>query len=332
MSSEAWNDLYLRTDLGETSPDSRVGGLGSPDIISCGPKVANPSDFITESSYKMCYNAQLQQNLYNYFYVRAKNSSTTLMKHGQAHLVLTNPAIILWPGGENWTVIKTSKGNDYSEISDIQPGQIGVTTDPFSYVPPDSGHRCVVSWLSTPDHPIVGPPPRIDTIDKLVDFLVKHPNYAHHNIDIMPDASGMVTKIKPYSQGQQECEMTFGIQTTNCDQYVVQFSCGVQLPDGKFIELSPYTVTTNDRITITIDRFVPANFQANIAYSYTPNPRTQPSGQSSVAFVAYRTLSPGHPLYAFGKLYTHFNIDRKCITNDTIRYYPVGSVSLIKSV
>src|SRR5258707_69382 len=104
----AWQDLFVRTDVSETSPDSRRGGFGSPDIIPVGTTPANPSDFTTAQSYATYYNQPVLEGKPNYIYVRAKNAAATGPNKGQAFLVMSNPAIVLWQGGDDWTRIKTN--------------------------------------------------------------------------------------------------------------------------------------------------------------------------------------------------------------------------------
>src|ERR1041384_6024979 len=153
MSFEQWNDLFVRTDVSETSPDSRVGGLASPDIIPVGTKLQSPTDFATAASYGKYY-----QNAPNYIYVRAKNSSAEPAT-GTVKLVMCNPAVVLWPGGDNWTPLLTATGSDHCDLTDVPSQGIGVTGDggpetaPFVIVPKESGHRCLVTWLSTTKHP-----------------------------------------------------------------------------------------------------------------------------------------------------------------------------------
>jgi hypothetical protein len=115
--------------------------------------------------------------------VRAKNSSPSGKKLGQAYLAMSNPAVVIWPGGDGWTRIPNTSGSYASSLGDVGPGGIGVTDEPFVFTPDEFGHRCLVSWLSTTDHPVDKPPPRIDNCDD-PKYLVEHPNYAHHNIDI----------------------------------------------------------------------------------------------------------------------------------------------------
>jgi hypothetical protein len=325
--AEEWNDLFLRTDLSETSPAKRVGGLGSPDIIPAGTSPSDPYIYTTPESYARYYNQPLMQNVPNYIYVRAKNSSSSSPKFGEVGLTMSNPSIVLWPGGDGWTVIKTAEGRDRSPITSTAPGKVGVTTDPFVFVPSEFGHRCLASWVSTPDHPIIGLPPKITSMDALAKFLIAHPNYAHHNIDIVQDTTGKVTRVDPYTQGDKGCTVVFGIQTVGCKGFKVSFTCGKQLPDGKFINLNEYTVTTDDSITITIDRDVPAGFQADIAYTYDQM-NLKPE-KFSVTFVAYFDVPPTHELYEFALPYEHLGV-ANAANYGANRGIQVGSIGVMK--
>src|SRR2546423_778431 len=143
---ELWNDLFVRTDVTETSPDQgRKGSFGSPDVIPVGTTPVSAEQFTTDVSYGQYYNNSFYQNTPNYIYVRAKNSSMSLPKSGKANLVLTNPAIVLWPGGDGWTRVTTSSGSNSSDLksggsTNVPARKIGVTTDPFMYVPEDFRH------------------------------------------------------------------------------------------------------------------------------------------------------------------------------------------------
>jgi len=332
--SEPWNDLYVRTDLSETSPDSnRQGGLGSPDIIPAGTKPVASSDYVTDASYNTAYSNSLYQNTINYIYVRAKNSSTTLTKSGKANLVLTNPAVVLWPGGDGWT--RLMAGGSYASpllqagSSDIEPGAIGVTDTPFEYVPDYSGHRCLVTWLDTADHPNPNPPPKITEISELVKFLKAHPNYAHHNIDIVPTSTGKGVLPKPYTQGNVGEEMRFEMTVKDCAGFVVSFSCATPIGEGKYIVMNDTTVPAQPNPFGAFgDFFIPANWQGTINLSWDAKGLTPPAGKDFIGLKVYLITRPGHEVYHLCHPHGHFGWARDSASDDT-RFYPVGSVAVM---
>jgi hypothetical protein len=328
-----WNDLFVRTDVSETSPMNRRGGLGSPDIIPVGTSPKNPDQYLTEDSYRTYYNLPLQAGDPNYIFVRARNSSPTSPKKGQAFLVMSNPAIVLWPGGDQWTRIKTGKGNYYSQLEPDPVAANGICitkSDPFTFVPNESGHRCLVTWLSTQDHPHPEPPPRIDNVSALAQFLIENPNYAHHNIDIAPNNSGSITQTKPFSSGTLVAQWTFGIQTVNCAGFDVYFSESTPLPDGKYITLSKTTipeVPPGKPFTATVDNIdVPANWDTTFFYTY--DQRGLHPENFSVTFVAFYSVPPGHPLYEFASPYEDFGVPKERIQSD-FRGIQVGSIGVM---
>lgn len=329
--AEKWNDLFVRTDLSETSPEDRKGGLGSPDVIPAGKAPVDPAQYTTDTSYGQYYNNSLYQNVPNYIYVRAKNASQTLPKSGKANLVLTNPAIILWPGGDGWTRITNGQGSYESQLklagsSDIGPNKIGVTVDSFVYIPPDSGHRCLVTWLDTTDHPHPEPPPKITTVSDLVKFLIANPNYAHHNIDIVPDSTKKVTKEKAYTQQDEAATVRFTLYTVNCKGFVIGYNCPTPIAPGKYINLDGVTVTDNE-FNVFKDFDIPKNFQANIFYFYDPKDLTPPN--FSVTFAAHVKTQPGHPIYELCLPHHHFGFPKEN-ENDASRFYPIGSVTAMR--
>lgn len=332
-----WNDLFVRTDLSESSPINRVGALSSPDIIPWGTQPVTPSTFITENSYKTYVSTTgFVSGQPNYIYVRARNSSSTTTAVGEASLVLTNPAVVLWPGGDGWTFIKTNQGRSASTLliggnSAIPPNGIAVTEDPFVYVPSDSGHRCLVTWLSTKSHPVTQPPPRITDAQALVTFLKNNPNYAHHNLDIAPNTTGARTFTAPFSSGTESGTWAFGLRFKNCKGFTLSFSSSAPLPDGSYLKMDSFTVQNDKELTILNEPVkVTPNWNVNINCTVETN-NLQPDGWS-VEFVA-QVIVNGYndpELMEFATpLYADFGLDMDAVRALGLRHVPVGSLGLI---
>jgi len=332
--AEKWNDLFVRTDVLETSPENRKGNLGSPDIIPAGKVPVDPAQYTTEASYRQYYNNSLYQNVPNYIYVRAKNASQTLPKSGKANLVLTNPAIIVWPGGDGWTRIKNGQGSYESQLksagsSEIGPNKIGVTDDAFVYVPDQFGHRCLVTWLDTTDHPHPEPPPKITTVSELVKFLAANPNYAHHNIDIVPDTTGKVTKQSPYSQMDEAATVRITLNTVNCKGFRIGYNCPTPLRPNDYITLggADGLLVTDESFSAEREFDIPKNFQGDIYYFWNSN-NLKPE-PFSVSLIAYTVTRPGHPVYELCLPHHHFGFQKEN-ENDDRRFYPIGSVTVMR--
>jgi hypothetical protein len=333
---EPWNDLYVRTDLNETSPTGRVGGLSSPDVIPVGPNPQGSSQYLTQESYGKRYTQPFYQGVPNYIFVRAKNSSASKTKSGKANLVLTNPAVVLWPGTEGWTRLKAD-GNYESPIlrngsSDIGPGEVGITETPFVYIPSENGHRCLVTWLDTLDHPEGNPPPTITNMSDLVRFLKDHPNYAHHNIDIAPATTKKITTTKRYTQQDAEEEMRFELSAVNCVGFGIGYSCGKPIAPDTYIVLNEVIVpsTPADKpFSVYLDFKIPPLWYGDINYYWDAKTLTPP-GNDSVTFKAYLKAQPGHEVYDLCFPAEHFGFAKENEADES-RFYPVGSVSAMRS-
>jgi hypothetical protein len=332
--TDAWNDLFVRTDVRETSPDVRYGGLASPDIIPVGTKLPDPSTFKTADSYKLYYQESFYQDQPNYIFVRAKNSSTNEPATGTVRLVMCNPAVVLWPGGDNWTVLNTATGSDHCDLTDVAGGAIGVTGDggpetaPFVIVPKESGHRCLVTWLSTLKHKVPNKPPRIDNIDALVKWLIDNPNYAHHNIDIVADTTGIQTRVNPFTAGNAPAKWVFALTVKKCKGFTVAFSCAKRLESGLYIQLENQTVGTDDPFAYTIDRDVEAGFTADIYCTYNQNNLPLPDG-FEFSFKASASYAPGHPLHKYGQRYHTWEPGVGMVLSPNTKI-DVGSIGVVK--
>jgi len=268
-----WNDLFVRSDVSETAPIGRRGGLGSPDIICAGTEPVDPTTFTTHESYASYYNAPIVSDKPNYLYVRARNSSPTDTRTGEVFLAMTEAALVLWPDVANWTRAANSAGDYANPLSPnpVDPGQIGVTNDPFVFIPTESQRWCLVTWLSTPQHP-EPTVPLITSAAELAQYLTEHPNYAFKNIDPAPDVDGPATFQQPFSSGSTAALWSFGLQLENCKGFTVSFSCGTQLPNGDYITLPSTTVSQDDRLTLMAGPYdIPAGWQAMFTFTYDTN-------------------------------------------------------------
>ena len=319
-----WTDLYLRTSLSETGPNNRIGSFGSPDIIPYGTTPVDASIFTTPQSYGRYEGGNLTENSTNFLYVRAKNASKTETLSGKSYLALSNPAIILWPGPGKWDLMNNSKGQNFSEISNVKPGEIGATTDPFQYVPKESGHRCLVSWISTVQHPI-GEPPEISNATKLAEFLIKHPNYAHRNVEVIAGPPDRYTRSEPYSQNQASAKMTFGLRCKNCDGFVVSFVSGTALKSGKFIELKDTKVAGNETITYIKDYEVESGYNTLINYTYDKQGIVR--NDFEISMESYLDVPPDHYLFPFSTSQKDMGIPEHMIENNNGKIL-LGSIGI----
>lgn len=327
-----WNDLFVRTSQGETSPTGRVGGLSSPDIIPWGTQPVNPAQFTTEGSYSSYVSSQgFVSGQNNYIYVRARNSSPSTDAVGEAALVLTDPAVVLWPGGDKWTRILTSEGKDTSRLGPVGPNGIAVTDDPFLYVPQDSGHRCLVTWINTKSHP-AKVPPEIRDMQALVTFLKDNPNYAHHNIDIAPNTTGANSFPAPFSTGTEGSSWICGLKVRNCKGFTVSFSSPTQLPDGTYINFLPTTVQQNDELRFLFGPFdVDPNWNINVNCTYQTN-NLEPADWS-VDFIAECVVNRYNDpaLMAFAQpVSAGYGLDMDTINAQGLRSVPVGSLGVMR--
>jgi hypothetical protein len=322
-----WNDLFVRTSLGERSPDGRVG-LSSPDIVRAGVSPMDPFELTREDNYQTYPRSKPfpQRAFPNYLYVRAKNSAANTPAEGRAYLVVTNPALVLWPGSEGWTQVRTI---NQAEAGTLQPrpingGSIAVTTDPFVYVPADTGHRCLVTWLSTRSHPL-SQLPQIERMDQLVRFMKDTRNYAYHSIDIA-STDGAVTQSIPFSSGTMSFSLRCGLQVTRCKGFTVSFSSGTPLPGGGYIGLAATDVLQDETVVyLSAAAELPANWDTHFNYTYRTNDLRPVDFE--VTLVAYFDVGPEHPFWDFAKPYEHFGVPAGQAPKDR-RGIVVGSIGV----
>lgn len=329
--ADDWNDLFIRTNKDERGPDGRWGSLSSPDIIPVGKTPVDPRKFLTEESYGQLYTQPLYEGATNYIYVRARNSSKTQAKRGKANLAMANPAVVLWPGGDGWTILKAAGSNESTLMKngsdEIGAGETCITDIPFEFVPAEFGHRCLVAWLDTQAHPVKQPPPKITSMDELVKFLVNNPNYAHHNIDIVPASTKRAVLHKSYTQGSIGRLMRFELSAVNCTGFTIGYESSTPIAPGKYIVQEP-TIVSQSPFKVVLDFDIPANWQGTISYYWDTKALTPP-GNDAVSFTAYVAPKPGDPIYDLCLPPEHYGFTRASAADQT-HYYPVGSVTAVR--
>ncbi len=147
-----YNGILLRQNLQDQGIMPRTGGwTASPDIIMAGTQpIQHPqSVFSTPASYGTDPTQPVVKKATNYIYLRGKNLDTAAQA-GTARVFHAPRSLFLYP--QQWldNAIKTARGAEFSDIGSIDENAIGVTTDPFVWMPDDiSEHTCLVGFIST---------------------------------------------------------------------------------------------------------------------------------------------------------------------------------------
>ncbi|MEP9360488.1 hypothetical protein [Sphingomonas sp. KR3-1] len=228
-------DIFMRDFVGDTGQipsTTRTTVSQSPDIIPAGTTpVANYQTYYANNYYgpinSYNYYHNLQQQNYNYIYLRADNLYPGAQT-GQVYLYYCPSSLLLLP--DQWinNRIPCSNAHNYANFTATTTNQIVVGDAPFYWLPPplssSQGHYCLIAQVVTSEDP--NPIPSGDDLHDFALWVADHPGIAWRNVTVIntvppPGYSGYQTIANPHA---------------NHEIYVLLVTC-LEIPDGTVVSL-----------------------------------------------------------------------------------------------
>lgn len=320
-----YNGILVRQNLTDQGIIPRTGGwTASPDVIAAGvTPIANPEEvFATESSYKTDPTEPMVEKAANYIYLRGKNLSTTPVT-GTARVFYAPHSLFLYP--QQWinNPLKTSQGAESSKIENLDAQAIGVTSDPFSFIPTDtSEHHCLMGFISSPEYPFETqkPPNAVTSLKELSEWVAQHGGTGWHNVQFTSADSPTFTNSTHYPASSTLAKLHFNITCTGCPVGShVSFSCGTPLPNGKVISFPKTEVNTTETVGYFVEVDVPAGWESDITYSYWEG--GTPLANFNVSMSASIVTNNEPTLKKYGRLATDVfpNHTLHCLETNTLK-------------
>jgi len=267
-----YDDLYLRSLVSDPGSIPKPGPQGrSPDIIAWGMYPQTAPQIFFAGNYNSDVGRSPVARAPNYIYVRAKNLGST-PANGVLSLYWSKAELISWT--QTWNRLKTSANADSVEFREVGPGQIGVTSDPFIWIPPAAGLFALIARIATERHPNTIPSPSVD----LSAWVAGNGGSGWCNVTASDTGAPTFTLQAAYEQGDQGWLITFIVECTNCGadgQSYIGFSSGTPLPGGAVANLVK-TQITSESFAVGTRVHVPAGWRTTFVLSYwtkNPNPR-----------------------------------------------------------
>lgn len=271
-----YTSVLLRQNLSDQGLVPRTGGwTACPDLIAAGTApIADPqTTYGSTASYATDPTQPVVQNAPNYVYLRGMNlgAATT---DAEARAFYAPQSLFLYPSQWLTNQMTTSTGAGVSKITGIAPNGIGVTTDPFSWVPPTtSEHYCLVGFLSTAAVPFASQQPSgaVSSLDALATWIGQTGGAGWHNVQ-WATSSATFSRSTVYPASSKAACVQMSITCTGLPVgSQVSFSCSTPLPDGTVVNLPPTTVSTTDTIGFFVKLQIPAGWTSPITYTYYAN-------------------------------------------------------------
>ena len=178
--TERWDGIVTRGTLSERGKVPRSAMASSPDIAVAGRTPFPDTGFLTDpANYGKVYDNGLDIGRPNYLYVRGKNGTSDVLS-GSWSMFWAAPNILLHPDLWERNVLAIPTGNQYPDF-EIGPGEIGATTDPFTWAPHDmADYYSLIAIAETPEHrnPLRG----VRNIESLAVALSRNANIAQRNV------------------------------------------------------------------------------------------------------------------------------------------------------
>lgn len=298
---DPYRGLFLRHYLGE-QPDGRRSSLAwtdSPDIIANGTRPAeDPTIFTTRASYDREQANTVQIRQLNYVYVRGLNTTAGKLD-ARLWLYYASSNAVIWP--QDWRqggifVNNPDQPQNWVEITDLDPGAIGVSTPVFHWqadAPNAGAHFCMIAFAENP--PLSNPPrsPKpvgsMGTWDELAEYVRSHPNMAWRNTIDVSSAGPTWTVTEPIEGARDGGEFNVGVKFKDMptDGFfafsVPGYDAGSTLvvPDPPDQKLRIPKSGTSIMLTLTWRR----GFRSSISVSYWQGATRPPKGANIMPII-----------------------------------------------
>lgn len=331
-------DIYMRDFPGDTGlipSTTRVSVSSSPDIIPAGPTAIQNYATYFAGNYNgpFTYYQNLQQNLFNYIYVRGFNLFGGAQT-GKIYLYYTPSSLLLQPSIWTGNQIQNSNGSAFANVSATATNQVVVGDAPFHWQPPvlpaSQGHYCLIAQVVTTQDP--NPIPSGDNLGEFAQWVADHPGIAMRNVTVVNTMPGpSYSSFQGISNPSSTQDMfTFTATCVNIpDGTVVNFMCPVTgpVPVINFTQtVGPTNLINSNPKTNAFGTVstLPANFNAQLQLSSTlPTGVTAPFG-SQITVSQFQDVASTSP-------YAHIGVDpsRFNLTHEQIGFAEGGVMLLL---
>lgn len=286
-----YSGLYVRRTLSDDqqlSATSAVEAL-SPDVIIAGTtRIIEPQAlFGTATSYsENFFDKSLVKGQENFIYVRAKNFGS-VPESVRVYLYYAPAGLTLTPDQWKNNMIKTSSGAEYATLTALSDGAIAVSSEPFSFTPPNDFQDYSLITLLTP----------IDQQTPVSDSITSIDGYANW----MATSRVAYRTIAHMSTGMSAGSFSF--QLANPDgsgkNFMLSF-VNSGLPSGVVVSVDepgfaiPNTVLPGSGQTLNMNVTLDANFKSTLPLKVFPANVQIPKGaRLSVRQYLAVTSDPG---------------------------------------
>lgn len=253
----------------------------SPDIITYS-QVNDPTSFFT-SNYDSDPNIPVEPKNNNFIYTRLKNIGDETSDEVYVNLYANQLSLYMDPRKWESNRVPTVRGNNYSTISQIAPGEIAATDDYFLFnATKYNGNCCLVCSAGGEKNPDYS---WINTRDKYFNWVADNPNVATRN---------MVTS---YSYTVKQFEDLLNISNNYPDEAAVIFEVSAyNLPDGTTYGIKCDTLNVNknakyDSNTPSTQKFLETAYLPPYYDNYVSFYGILPSGVSQWPKEAYISVA-----------------------------------------
>lgn len=285
--------LLMRDNQSDDGTIPSKGGsyASSPDIITH-EQIANPQAFLTETYYSDVNQPLRTGSMTNYIYARAKNLDS-IPHQGFIRVYYCTSSLFMSPSKWKNNKVRTYDGADYASTQKMDPGEVGVITDPFIFNAQVGQYYCHVGYVGTNKTAPVFPDD-FTTYDQFVCWIKTNPHIALRNFSI---------EKTPESAQARFYELSNPSQTENrLGALLITMEAG--FPQGTVVEIDcapmgirrqRFTVTSeNDISTFTTSGIIPAGFEGYVSSEvFMPAGKDYPAGKEVLveAYVAYNKES-----------------------------------------
>lgn len=299
-----YNDLYIRATLSDPGniPRTGMGLSASPDIIPYGQMpVDHPEKFFLGDNFNKILSKDLIYDGQNYIYLRGLNLAAGATT-GDMYCYYAPSNLVLYPSTWRQNVLYTQNGIDHVPVS-APTANAGYAPDtPLLWTPawpPPGHHYCMISRVSTKDHP--NPIPNTGTYSDFAKWVSESGGIGWRNVTVVNTGSPEISFKTFYDQEDEPGLMDIIITAVDCPiGSEVWFSSGTKLENGEYIAIPPAEIKYNPQ-TWGTQKYIPSNWQTTFVGGYRSNGKGAPGKNFSVSLRVQFAPAYKSALYHLGR-------------------------------
>lgn len=290
--------LLLRDDLHDIGLVSSINKYcSSPDMI-VHKKVDHPHLFF-KKNYASDPNQILQTgSVTNLIYTRIKNLDSKIQK-GYIRMYSSDCSLFMNPCKWKENALRTHNGSKVVSLGDINPGDIGVGTDPFLFNAQPHKYYCHVGYVTQNKDNEPDIPDSFSTYDDFILWVKTNPQITFRNFNYVRTKASNYEQFNELSNPNKKKKYLGAFLLTLNGGFPIGTKIILNCVAMDIVDATFTVKELNEKTQFSASGIIPAGFEGYVSIAvYLPDSEIFPSG-GNMRMEAYVAMAKNSPAKAY---------------------------------